>query len=611
MAKCDDAKPYLWRTIFSEERFVLMRVKQNEGLFKRFLPYFSLLGVVRKHFAAAIFFGVIFGVASGFGLPFMADRVFPVIFGPEPPSMGVLLAVTALIPAIFLLRSVSGFLNVYLIHYCGGKVLEALRVRVFTKLQTLPLAFYQKNKSGDLLARVINDTGQLQAVVTNVANDLIKQPLTFVGAVGAVIYLAMKQQELLFVLLTLLLVPLCIVPIRIIGKKLLHRAHRFLAQTADLTTILNENLTATKEIRAFSLEKREIRKFEHAARELFFRAMKVVKYSHILSPSIEVVAAFGVAGAVFYAASRQVSLEQILPLIFALYMSYEPVKKLGRIHNEIRKGEASLERLEYILATEDSVPDPQVPEPLALEKVHGEIRFERVFFAYEQGIPVLQDINAVIAPGEVVALVGPSGAGKTTFANLIPRFYDVSAGRICIDGHDLRNLRKDELRRTMAIVPQDPVLFNDTVRSNILAGNQDAPPEAVEYAAERAFAHDFIRDLPEGYDTVVGEKGMRLSGGQKQRLALARAFLRNAPILILDEATSALDATSEEMIQQALSGLIKDKTVLIIAHRFSTIRLASTILLFESGQITHRGDHEKLYLTSGVYKKLYDQQYMS
>jgi len=580
-------------------------------LIKRFLPYFSLLGAVRKQFAAAIFFGVIYGVASGFGLPFMADRVFPIIFGDDPPSMAVLLMVTAFIPAVFLVRSVSGFLNVYLIHYCGGKVLESLRIQVFSKLQSLPLSFYQKNKSGDLLARVINDTGQLQAVITNVANDLIKQPLTFLGALGAVIYLSIKQQDLLFVLMTLLLVPICILPIRLIGKKLLHRAHRFLAQTGDLTTILSENLTATKEIRAYNLEQRETSKFTDSVRELFARSMKVVKYSHILSPTIEVVAAFGVAGAVFYAAAKGISLEEILPLIFALYMSYEPVKKLGRIHNEIRKGEASLERLEYILSTQDDVPDPELPQALPLGLVQGEIRFERVFFAYEEGVPVLQDISTMISPGEVVALVGPSGAGKSTFASLIPRFYDVSAGRVRIDGHDVRALRKADLRRAMALVPQDPVLFNDTVGNNILAGNQDAAPEAVEYAAKRAFADDFIRDLPHGYDTMVGEKGMRLSGGQKQRLALARAFLRNAPILILDEATSALDATSEEMIQQALSGLIQDKTVLIIAHRFSTIRLASTILLFESGQITAKGDHEKLYLTSNVYKKLYDQQYMT
>jgi subfamily B ATP-binding cassette protein MsbA len=291
----------------------------------------------------------------------------------------------------------------------------------------------------------------------------------------------------------------------------------------------------------------------------------------------------------------------------ALYFSYEPIKNIGQIHNELQKGLSALDRVEEVLHAPEPVGDPA--NPVAFNQVRGELDFRNVGFSYGGGVPALSDVSVHLPVGTICALVGPSGAGKSTFANLVPRFYDVTSGGFFVDGVDVRSVRVGDLRRKIAIVSQDPVLFNDTIAANIQLGRFEATRAEIEQAAKDAFAHDFIQRMPEGYDTLVGERGSRLSAGQKQRVAIARAFLRQAPILILDEATSALDAESEQIIREALKKLVQGKTVLIIAHRFTTIRDAHKILVFENGRIVANGNHDSLYGQDPMYTKLFDQQH--
>ena len=333
--------------------------------------------------------------------------------------------------------------------------------------------------------------------------------------------------------------------------------------------------------------------------------MKVVKYAQVLSPSIEVIASLGIAFSLYYAYYAGISLAVFLSIIGALFVCYEPMKKLGNLHSQLTKGAASLTRIEEILHEPVTIADPA--SPAAVSRLRGNLEFAAVSFAYGDN-PALRDVTVNIPAGTVCALVGPSGAGKTTFANLVPRFYEAGAGAVRIDGLDIRTMRLADLRRNIALVSQEPVLFNDTIYNNLALGREHASREDILAAAVSAQADDFIRTLPKGYDTIVGERGALLSGGQKQRVAIARAFLRNAPILILDEATSALDSDSEAAVQDALRQLVIGKTVLIIAHRFSTIRDASLILVFDQGRIVAQGDHASLYAGNALYQSLYDRQ---
>jgi subfamily B ATP-binding cassette protein MsbA len=624
---------------------------------KRFVPYFALLREVKFQFAGGLLAGVFYAALSGFGMPFMIKFVFPLIFGASEKLLSVqaelserigaeeanrllsagfgdqmknlhktleirgwfaghvgadnaavvmIAAACLLIPLTALLRGLAGYLNVYLITRSGLVVLTRIQQKVFEKLQRLPLGFFSGRKTGDLMSRVMNDSNLLQGVVTVIANDIIKQPFTLISALTFLAYESFKNSQVFFLLLCLLSIPVCALPIRMIGKRLMRRAAAMQRQVGDNSAVLAETLGATREIRAFNLEERmENRFLKGLARRIKFH-LKVVKYRYIVPPGIETISATVVAVAMFYSWKHGMTLEQFLPLVAALYMCYEPMKKLGDMHNRMKQGEASLNRIEEILDAPESVPDP--PDPVPLGDVMGAIEFENVDFSYGEEIPALRGISLKVRAGEIVALVGPSGAGKTTFASMIPRFYDPDSGRITLDGVDLRDAAKRDLRDKITLVPQEAILFSGTVEENIALGRDGASPEEIRQAARRAHAHDFILELPHGYETQVGERGAQLSGGQKQRISMARAFLKDAPVLILDEATSALDSESEARIQEQLNELTRGRTTFIIAHRFSTIRIADRIVVFDASRIVGDGTFEELEDSHELFQLLLRQQ---
>lgn len=574
-------------------------------LFKRFSPYFAYLKAVRVQFGIGLLAGIVAAAASGAGLPFVIKVLVPLVTSPEAPTGWALAGVLLSIPAVFLFRAGGAFVNAYYMAYAGMHVLENIRLKVFKKLQSLPLAFFQKNQTGDLMIRVTGDTQALQTAVIGTVNSLVKEPATLVSAVAFLIYLAVQAEDIFFLLIALASVPCCVLPIRLIGRKILKKATLAQQEAGRVNSVLNENLGATREVRAYNLQKRENDRFARACRAFFKYSLKTVKYDKALTPMIELVTALVIPVAFFVAIKKDIRPEDIAAILTALYMCYEPIKKLGKVSNVLRKAEASLDRLEYILKSEDSV--PEAPNPQSLNRVSGEIEFKQVDFAYADEL-VLREVSVRIEAGESVALVGPSGAGKSTFANLVPRFYDVTRGQILIDGLDVRKAAKADLRQQVALVSQEAVLFGESIAENVRIGKPTATDEEIRTACKMAQAHDFIETLEQGYDTAVGERGSRLSGGQRQRISIARAFLKNAPIIILDEPTSALDAESEHEIQVALEELSRGRTVLIIAHRFSTIQHADRILVFNAGEILASGSHSELYNQLPLYRSLYDKQ---
>ena len=574
-------------------------------MLKRFLPYLSYLKPVLPQFILAFIAGIAYGVSTGLGIPTLIKYLYPRIFEQEDISTVVLLSCCVLPIIVATIRGLGNFFNGYYVSFCGQKILEQLRVQLFDKLQALQLSYFHKRNPGELIARATSDTGLLQNALMEFAQEILRQPATLIGAIASLTYICLQRSDIVFLLVFLLAIPVCIVPIRITGNKLKKKAHAMQGQIGEITQRLNQNLGAVREIRSFCLEERESNRFQKVCVELSRRFMKVAKYNIILTPIIEVVAAVGVGFALWYAYTHRIPADDLVATALTLYLCYEPIKKLGRLHNKIHEGLAGLERVEAILHEPVTIEDPE--NPVNVGRFTGNIEFKNVQFAYDEET-VLEKISQTLDAGKTYALVGPSGAGKTTFANLIPRFYDAVNGTVNIDGTNVCDMRLKDLRSQISLVAQDPVLFNETIYNNILLGNPEATQEQVIQAAKNAFAHEYIESFEEGYETLVGERGMRLSGGQKQRLAIARAFLKDAPILIMDEATSALDANSERFIQQALEKLIQNKTVILIAHRFSSIKHADEILVFDKGQIVERGTHETLFAQKGVYTSLYEKQ---
>jgi len=574
---------------------------------KRLRPYTRYLRPVRWQFIGALIAGLIYGVASGAGIPLILKEVLPRIWveGPDPVPFGDLILVGMIMVGGMGIRCASEFANMYGMAYCGQRVLEGLRTDTFAHLQKLSLSFFERRRSGDTVSRLITDTEVLRAGIVTVTNDIIKQPFTLMGAAGVIIYLSLQNSQFIFILAFLISAPACVFPIRWLAGKLKIRAKKLQAQVGDVSAYVTDSIQAPREIRAFNLQEGQVSGMRRRVRELMKWQLKVLKYERSVAPLVEFVATISIAVVIVYAGRNSVGIQQMVPLLGALYFCYEPVKKLGKITTHLKSMEASLDRLEGISKEEPEVLDPEVP--VELQKVKGEIAFNGVSFAYAEDL-VLKRVTVKARQREVIGIVGPSGAGKTSFINLLLRFYDPTEGVVSMDGHDLRTLRQEDLRDAIAFVPQEPLLFNASVRDNILVGRPDATDEEIYKAAGQARAHDFITAMENGYGTFIGEKGTRLSGGQRQRLALARAFLRKAPILVLDEAASALDSENEALVQQAVVELAQDRTVFIIAHRFSTLSVVDRILVFEGGEIVGDGTNEELEKSCQLYQELRRRQ---
>ena len=573
-------------------------------MFKDFQALFPHFRAHRGKFLLGTLAAILYGVSSGAGLPLMLRTAVPVIFEKEEGTAEVspfflrfvdvvfgndtnslLIASCLFIPAVFLMRGIGGYLSAYWMSEVGTRVIESFRKDVFHRLLSLPMGFFGKRASGDLLSRTITDTGFLQMSITRVAGDIVTQPIQLISVIGLLIFYAIQKEGIFFALIGGLSIPLLVFPIRILGKRLKRRGAALQDKVGELTGMASEVIQNPLEVRAYNLQPRFGGVFSALVGEWRKLSLKVVRYTRFLSPLVEVVAAVGFALSLYLGARKDIGLEDFMFLGMALYVSYDPIKKLGNLYGMIEQAKAAMARVNNIMEAEDELLNPA--EPKNPSEVKGLVEFQEVRFSYGEE-EVLKGVNVTIEAGQKVALVGESGGGKTTFANLIPRFYDVFSGSLLVDGVAVCDWDKKELRNAIALVPQMPVLFRGTIADNIRMGREEASDEEIKEAARKAFAHDFIEKQEAGYDTLVSERGGSLSGGQRQRVAIARAFLKDAPILIMDEATSALDTESEARVQEAVARLAKGRTTIFITHRASTIELADRVLEFNKGLVTEQ-----------------------
>ena len=519
---------------------------------------------------------------------------------------GAVYALIALIPFISLFRGVTGYLNVYFLQWVGTRAVADLRTKLFGHLLGMSAGFYTENATGKLVSRVMNDTAALQTILTNVTSVIVRDPI---AVIGTLIFLFSQQPKL--TLIALIVLPVCVIPIAIYSRKIRRSSREAQTQSAELMQTMTEGFTGHRVIKAYNLEKMMAEKFRKTTRRSISLLMRMTRASEIPSIVIEFLGACGLALMIAYLVrpgNGQAQPTDFLQLIGSLVYLYGPLKNLTKLQNQIVQARAATERVFEMLATKNSVPEPARPK--MLQAANAAIQFENVSFNYGEKL-ILQNINLDVKAGQLVAFVGKTGSGKTTLANLLLRFYDPASGAIKIGGVDIREFSTRDLRNQMAVVAQENILFNDTIRRNIELGRPGATNDEIIAAAKHAHAYEFIAQKKEGLDTIIGEKGVTLSGGQRQRLAIARAVLKNAPILVLDEATSALDTESERAVQSALDALMKDRTTFCIAHRLSTILHADLIVVLDQGRIVEQGSHEQLIQLSGVYHKLYQLQFSS
>jgi ATP-binding cassette, subfamily B, bacterial MsbA len=583
----------------------------------RFLAAFLLMAVVGacEALTALLIRPIVDGVlAPGssaaqvllFKLPLSGRGVFLQNFLPRHLH-NVWTVVAVAIIGLTLIKGLSEFFATYFVNYVGQSVVRDLRNLLYARIIGQSLAFFTRNPTGKLMSAVTSDIEKVQNAVSQVSADMLKESFTLVGLLAVVFYLDWR-----LALASLLLVPFIVFPSSTIGRYIRVSSRFSQDKMAELNHILQETFSGIRIVKAFGMEPFEITKFKAATRRLLKVNLKWVRAHALTSPLMETLGAVVIAGLLLYARNEIAHHGQttggFFAFLYALIKMYEPIKRLTGVNNAFQQAMGASEQVFRYLDVRSEVAEK--PGAASLLPFQYEIVFDSVDFQYESGVPLLRNVNLRIGKGEVVAIVGSSGAGKTTLANLIPRFFDVTRGSIVIDGYDVRDLQLSSLRAQIGMVTQETILFHDTVLNNICYGHRPQSEEQVVEAAQAALAHDFIVEMPQGYQSIVGERGQRLSGGQRQRIAIARALLKNPPLLILDEATSELDTESELLVQRALGNLMVGRTVLVIAHRLSTVRRADRIVVLDRGTVSEVGTHEDLVNRGGIYQRLHDLQFV-
>ena len=547
---------------------------------------------------------IIMAAAANLYLPWIIKDMIDDVLMSKDMVMLNLIATGILV--VMFTRGVFYYGQSYLVSYVGQRVIIDVRSVLFRKFQRMPLSYYDKQQTGTVMSYITNDVAVMQSAIVDNLIELVTESSILIGSLAMMLYLDWKLS-----LLTLMTIPLVAIAMKIFGRKLKCSSTVIQERAAEITSLLQESISAIRVVKSFVRESYETKRFEEQNWRNFQAAMKNVKLSSLLTPTVEFLAAIAVTFIVWFGGYEVVN-EVITAGELVAFLTYavnlaNPVKRLSKVYAAIQKAMAAADRVFAVMDLDEKITD--VPGAQPLPPIKGKVEFKDVTFSYKDGQPALEHISLKAEPGQMIALVGPSGSGKSTIANLIPRFYDVDSGVITIDDHDIRQVTVDSLREQIGLVPQETMLFSTSVMENIRYGRLEATDEEVIEAAKAANAEEFIKELPEGYDTKLGERGLNLSGGQRQRLAIARAILKNPRVLILDEATSALDTESEKIVQDALDNLMVGRTSFVIAHRLSTIFNADQIFVVENGHLREHGTHEELLAAGGLYSNLYNIQF--